>query len=254
MHRSFKKCMEGIRLDAICKDAVGGVYRSRLGSAPGVIYTCYFVRNWVCLKTKLRKQRGRARWVVCAVDLGVKYPFGFGGVYVRGRCVGVCHSMSPTSDPLVNMDVDPHVTHQRIPEVSTLQGEQVREQRKSFLMLPFQKKYIKHSNIKKFSWGITYIQVYRCNLPGSLNFSRRAPLCNSHCCPDRDAFHRPWTIRPAFPSQMIPPSRQPLFWLSHHKGVLPVTELHINVFGSVASSQECFPSSFILFMSVIRSF
>lgn len=83
---------------------------------------------------------------------------GFGGVYVRGGCVGVCPSMSPTSDPLVNMDVDPHVTHQRIPEVSTLQGEWadsqdfgVREQRKSFLMLPFQKKYIKHSNIKKFS-------------------------------------------------------------------------------------------------------
>lgn len=78
-----------------------------------------------------------------AIDLGVKYPFGFGGIYVRGRCVGVCHSMSPTSDCLVNMDVGPHVTCQRILEVSILQGEWadsqdfgVREQRKSFLMLP----------------------------------------------------------------------------------------------------------------------
>lgn len=42
--------------------------------------------------------------MVWAIDLGVKYPFGFGGVYVRGRCVGVCHSMSPTSDRSVNMD------------------------------------------------------------------------------------------------------------------------------------------------------
>lgn len=82
--------------------------------------------------------------MVWAVDLGVKYPFGFGGVYVRDCCVGVYHPMSPTSDcSVINMDVDPHVTCQRILEVSILQGEWadsqdfgVREQRKSFLMLP----------------------------------------------------------------------------------------------------------------------
>lgn len=72
--------------------------------------------------------------MVWAVDLGVKYLFGFGGIYVS------------KSDPVVNLDVDPHVTRQRIPEVSALRGEWadsqdfgVREQRKSFSILPFTK-------------------------------------------------------------------------------------------------------------------
>lgn len=114
---SFKHWMWGIRLDAVHPD--GPRVWKRVGVCPASVYTCHFVSSQVFLRTKIGKQRGRAGWVLWAVDLGVKYSFGLDGTYTRGHCVGDGHSTSPASDPLANMDIDPHVRRSRIPLCST---------------------------------------------------------------------------------------------------------------------------------------
>lgn len=93
-----------------------------------------------------------------------------------------------------------------------------------------------------------YLHVHRSNLCRSLHFGKHTPFVTHTSVLTETISIGPGQFLLLFPARrpLLPGSHRSA--LSPHKVVLPITELHIDVFGSVASSsRECFPGSSTLF-------